>query len=122
MSTTLTTAAAALADVLAQENAALAALDLAAAAALLEAKQAAAEAFAAAQAEDAPPLDGRDLAVRLRELAAQNRQLLERAIRVQRRVLGIIAKALPPPAAPRYGASGTLRAGAVAPVIVSARV
>lgn len=122
MTQALTEAATALAETLAHENAALAALDLGAAAALLAHKQAAATAFAQAQA-DAPPIaDQLPLAVRLRDLADENRRLLEHAIRVQGRVLGMLARALGKPSAPRYGATGTLAGGAVAPVIVSARV
>ncbi|MDA8253872.1 MAG: hypothetical protein M0Z28_32510 [Rhodospirillales bacterium] len=116
-------AAVALADTLARENAALAALDLAGAAAMLDAKQAAAAAFAAAQATPAAPDAAHQrLAAQLRDLADENRRLLERAIRVQGRVLEVVARALPKPPGRRYGATGAPARGAVAPVIVSARV
>lgn len=122
MSHRLIEAATALADALDRENAALVALDLAGAAALLEAKQAAADAFAAAQTAMSTPAPPRDLAERLRDLADANRRLLERAIRVQGRVLAMVAQALPKPPAPRYGATGMLAGGAVAPVVMSARI
>ena len=113
-------AAAALADTLAAENAALAAFDLRRAAALLPAKQAAADALAALLS--AAPEDATEpLAARLRDLLAENRVLLERAIRVQGRVLHLVAQALPQPPTRRYGATGAAASGSVAPVIVSAR-
>lgn len=127
MNRRLIEAAVALADTLTRENAALLAQDLAGAAAMLERKQAAAAAFAAAQAEasePAPPdVDRQRLAAQLRDLATENRRLLEQAIRVQGRVIGIVARAATPrPAMARYGATGAVARGAVAPVIVSARV
>lgn len=124
MTDTLIAAAEALAETLAEENAALATLDLGAAAALLERKRAAAEALARAQAEPPAPPDAaeRALATRLRALAEENRRLLERGLRVQARVLALVARAVPPPAAPRYGRQGAPAPGAAAPVIVSARV
>ena len=89
----------ALAAVLARENAALAALDLPAATALLEAKQAALAAFAAAPP---PGVAARALMPVLRELdalAAENRALLARAIAVQSRVIALVAGAGGPAAA-----------------------
>jgi hypothetical protein len=107
--------------VLARENAALAALDFAAATALLPAKQEAAEAFArAVEAEAHAPAD-RATAERLQILVEENRRRLEHAIRLQGRVLGLLAQALRPPVGPRYGMHGLLRDAAAAPVIVSAR-
>ena len=103
-----------LADLLAEENAALTALDLPRAGALLGAKTAALEDFTAAlQAATAPRGDSaRQVAERLRVLGEANRRLLERAIHVQGRVLASIAKALPKAlaTAPRYGAGGSLTA------------
>lgn len=126
MNRRLIEAAVALSDTLMRENAALLVHDLAAAAAMLERKQAAAAAFEAAQALAEPPApdpDRQRLATQLRDLAAENRRLLERAIRVQGRVIGIVARAVTPqPAVARYGATGAAAPGAVAPVIVSARV
>lgn len=93
----------ALIQVLERENTALAVFDLAAAAALLPAKQAAAEAVRAA-----PPGRGdTSMAARLRDLALRNRDLLERAIAVQRQVIALVAAALPrSEGPPRYAQSG----------------
>ena len=101
----LIAAAVRLADVLQTENAALAALNMAAAARLLPEKLAAADAFAAAQAGESPSTvaKGRQagrggieleaVASRLQALAAENRRLLERAMLVQGRVIATVAKA-----------------------------
>jgi hypothetical protein len=133
---TLIGAGEALAEVLARENASLAAMDLAGAAALYPRKNAAAAAFILAQersgARPAAGLDAdqqrlaRDLAERLRTLTAQNRLLLERAIRVQGHVLGTVARAVaravPRAQPPRYGAHGALaQAARQAPVLLSSR-
>jgi hypothetical protein len=110
MSREVITAARVLADTLAAENAALAALDLPRVAAMLADKQRAAAAFVAAQ--DAPVVAAhreaaQNLADRLRSLAAENRMLLERAIVVQSRVMGVIARAAATVVAPSsYGARG----------------
>jgi hypothetical protein len=100
-----------LAGVLRRENIALAALDFAQVAGLLAEKRGATEAFTLAQAASGMP-DHRpemiEAATRLRDLAAENRRLLERAIAVQSRVIGIIARAMPPAPTPRYAASGAL--------------
>jgi len=90
-----------------EENAALEAMDFARAGALLAPKHAAADALAAAwRAADS----GMGVTERMRELgilAEENRQLLKRAMRVQRRVLDLVAKAARAPAAMgRYGAEG----------------
>ncbi|MBN8874389.1 MAG: hypothetical protein J0H67_16255 [Rhodospirillales bacterium] len=111
----LRSAAARLAAVLARENAALAALDLAAVAALLPEKQAAAAAFAEARgaAEAQPPLPAlRPVADQLLQLGAENRRLLERAMAVQTRVMGLVARALPVSTAPGYAAPGVGAPGA----------
>jgi hypothetical protein len=74
-----------------------------------------------------PALRGMAEAVgaRLGSLAAENRRLLERAMLVQRRVIGAIARAAPRAleAAPRYDAGGGI-AGArrPPPVVLAARV
>jgi hypothetical protein len=114
-----------LAGVLARENAALAALDLRGAAGMLAEKQQAVAAFVAAQpGSGRPPVE---LARRLRDLVHENREKLEHAINVQRRVIGIIARAIriAAPAArqggTRYGATGAMTAGRSAPVTLSAR-
>ena len=129
-------AAEALAETLERENAALAAMDLAGAAALYPRKDAAAAAFAAAQKRlgdtMASALDAeqqrlaRHLAERLRALADENRQLLERAIQVQGHVVGTIARAVsqmaPRAQAPRYGARGAMaETRRLPPVMLSAR-
>jgi hypothetical protein len=103
-------AASLLADILTQENAALAALDLPRAGAMLADKQRAAAGFIQAQAMPATatqPEAAERLAQRLLSLAAENRTLLERAIAVQGRVIGVIARAAAPAVAPSgYGAPG----------------
>ena len=112
MTTPVLAAAARLRDVLEQENAALIALDIPAAAALLEEKLAAArelaEALAARPAARQTP-EAAGLALRLRDLADENRRLLERAIAVQGRVLDMVARAARQEIAQaggRYGAGG----------------
>jgi hypothetical protein len=129
----LPTASAALAALLEHENRLLEALDLAAAAALLPAKQDATAAFLRAQAHTkasggiAPV--GRTtmtgLAARLRTLAAENRRLLERGLAAQGRVIAVIARAVRahPATASRYGASGTLAGPRTpTPLAISARM
>lgn len=84
-----------LVGLLARENEALGRMDLARAAAMAGAKRRAAEAFAEAGG-DAQGI-GRlaaPLARQLAALAEENRRLLERAIRVQGRVIGTIAGAV----------------------------
>ncbi len=116
----LNEAAERLAAVLARENAALAALDLRRAAGMLAEKQQAAAAFVAAQpGGGAPPAE---LARRLRDLAQENRLKLEHAMAVQRRIIGIIARAVRGSvAAPRYGATGAMAGGRPTPFTLSAR-
>jgi hypothetical protein len=121
----LNEAAERLAGVLVRENAALAALDLRGAAGMLAEKQQAVAAFVAAQpSADVPSAD---LARRLRDLAQENRKKLEHAITVQRRVIGIIARAFHGTAptlrngANLYGATGAVSAGRSIPVTLSAR-
>ena len=119
--------AVALADTLARENAALLALNLPAAVALLVEKQRDADAFAAAHARLAAEggmLDGvaETVAARLAGLAAENKRLLERALLVQQRVIGSIARALPRAlmTAPRYDAGGGIAAAARPPPVALA--
>lgn len=106
-----------LADTLARENNALDDLDLPGAVGLLAEKTRAIDAFLAAQAlaVSAAPVStdlrrtAENLAVRLASLAAENRRLLEHAIIVQGRVIGLIARAMPRAAerdAPGYKADG----------------
>lgn len=69
---------------------------------------------------DATPL--RPIIERLRVLATENRTLLERALTVQNRIIGIVARAMQP-AMPefRYGANGGLAAAGVRSFALSAR-
>ena len=117
MSNELILAAHALGELLAAENAALAAHDHAAATALLGEKHRLAAAFDRARAGTLALLDGpaRDEAhaagVELQALAGRNIALLEQAMEVQSRVIGIVADAArrqARPAAPGYGRRGQL--------------
>jgi hypothetical protein len=115
-----------LADVLARENAALGAMDLARAAAMLAEKTIAAAAFADAQqantaANALPSPLAREVAARLLGLAQENRRLLEGGIFVQGRLIGSIAKAASRPTAPRYGATGAVAGERARPLTLSAR-
>jgi hypothetical protein len=93
-----------LADVLAEENAALKRLDFSALVALVGAKE---TALANLTAPPAVPGLRTKLALRLMTLAAENQILLEHAITVQIRVVWIIARAAAPaPAATRYNEYG----------------
>jgi hypothetical protein len=92
---------------LVEENAALEAMDFARAGALLAPKHAAADALAAAWRAADPGMEVSDKMRGLGELAEENRQLLKRAMRVQRRVLDLVAKAArAPSSAGRYSAAG----------------
>jgi len=135
MTEDLATTTARLAEALAAENAALAALDLPRAGAMLAAKTRAAEAFVAAHSvsrgmsqgisQEASPGAGIVPPQHLRALLDENQRLLEHAIAVQGRVIGIIARALPralrDPAAARYGAQGRTAPARLSAVAVSAR-
>ena len=93
-------AAARLEAILLAENEALARHDAAAATALLEEKLLAAQSLS---------VEGLSLETidRLRALAGENRRLLERAIEVQKRILGMVAQAAQPsPSVSRYGSGG----------------
>lgn len=112
-------AVAALADVLARENAALAAMDMHGATALLAEKRAALAALeGAATGAREPAL------ARLRQLAAENRVLLERAMAVQSRVIALLVHAVReqtrPPCA-FYGRGGTPGIVPALPLSMSAR-
>lgn len=125
LSHALIAAAVALADTLARENAALLSMNLPSAVALLVDKHRDTDAFAAAHARVAAqggaveaPLRSMAETVgeRLSGLAAENKRLLERALLVQQRVIGSIARAVPRAleTAPRYDAAGGI-AGAARP-------
>jgi hypothetical protein len=112
MSQDLIAAARLLADTLADENAALTALDLPRAASMLADKQRAVTGFlAACDAERTTTVHATiaPLAQRLRSLSEENRALLERAIAVQGRVIGMVVRAAAPRVATSgYSAQGTL--------------
>jgi hypothetical protein len=119
-----------LAEALRAENEALARLDLAAAAPLATAKRQASDAFAAAydaahrtgsRAAGAERARAEEIAVRLRDLTAENRRLLERAIELQSRVIETIAGAARPPGPGTYGDRGRAREGRAGPVSVASR-
>ena len=125
MTNDLPQAAAALAEILARENTALAALDLIAATALLADKSRAIDALAGAHARRAAAEGDQkpSFAPALHNLAAENRRLLERALAIQGQVLDIIAQAVPRASAhaPRYGNSGALvGANRALPVAIAA--
>jgi flagellar biosynthesis/type III secretory pathway chaperone len=98
-----------LADVLDRENDALRAMDLFRAVTLLPEKTAAIADLTAADEEMAehPHPDLASITARLDDLAQENRVLLERAIGVQQRVIGIVVRAAASVAtAPNYGLHG----------------
>jgi len=96
-----------LSALLMEENAALEAMDFARAGGLLAPKHAAADALAAAWRAADPGSVVTDKMIELGQLAEHNRQLLKRAMRVQSRVLDLVAKAARgAPGAQRYGAAG----------------
>ena len=82
-----------LAETLEAENAALAALDLPRAAGMLADKRSAVAEFDAVRTAPAPSEAAQRMARRLQGLAMENKRLLERAIAVQGRVIGVIARA-----------------------------
>lgn len=110
---TILQAAVHLCSVLADENEALAALDIPRANALLEAKRHATEMLVAAQRDNTLPATAEAMvqARNLDALAGRNKLLLERAIAAQHRVLGCIARAIPRAAGQvgRYGAGGRMQ-------------
>ena len=127
----LMNAAQRLTEALRAENAALARLDLGAAAELAHGKRLAADAFAAAfdathrsgsRAEGEARDRTEEIARALKDLTAENRRLLERAIDLQSRVIEAIAGALRPPGPGTYGARGRVRAGRPAPISFASRV
>ena len=110
---TLLLAATRLERVLLAENAALASLDVLALPVLLPEKLAASQGLAAASHQQLPRTpEFTALALRLRDLARENRRLLERAIEVQGRVMRLVAVAARQASlsgAPSYGAAGQAR-------------
>jgi hypothetical protein len=112
MTTEMIAVADRLADMLIEENAALAALDLPRAASMLADKQRAVAGFLVAREARGtamPHAMMEPLARRLQSLSQDNRTLLERAIAVQTRVIGVIARAAVPTVAPAgYSARGAI--------------
>ncbi|MFT8245679.1 hypothetical protein [Roseomonas sp. BN140053] len=116
-----------LAEALGAENEALSRLDLLRATQLADAKIRASDAFAAAftaatrtGARAAGPERSRAeaLSTHLRELSAENRRLLERAITLQSRVIETIATAALPRAQPTtYGSAGLRRSPRLTPAL-----
>ncbi len=117
----ITLAATTLCDVLAQENAALTAMDFPRAISFVAAKQRATEQLLTAQrqAKLAATPANRALAAQLTELSTTNKTLLERAMIAQNRVLACIARALPKAEAHQrqYGARGTQQAQRSSPPV-----
>ncbi len=119
-----------LAEALRAENEALARLDLSSAAALAGPKRQASDAFAAAydaanrtgsRAEGPERARAEEIALRLSDLGAENRRLLERAIDLQSRVIETIAGAARPERPATYGDRGTTRQGRTPPLSFTAR-
>lgn len=123
MTPTLAQAVQAMTKLLTEENQALTNMDFSRAGALLAPKHAAADALAAAwraaTQTDAPQGD----LMKLGELAEENRRLLNRAMRVQRRVLDLVAKAARSShATTRYGAGGRAAGTNGAPRSLATRI
>jgi hypothetical protein len=105
-----------LSALLREENAALSAMDFARAGGLLAPKHAAADALAAAWRAAEPDHVAPEAMQALGLLAEENRQLLKRAMRVQRRVLDMVARAAKSAhRTPAYGAAGKPAAATVHP-------
>ena len=121
MSTDLMTAGATLADTLEAENAALEALDLPRAVGMLEGKQRALAGFVAAQNAPLSGQAGERMVRRLQELATENKRLLERAMAVQGRVIGVVARSVPPVVASSGYGVPTRRVSRPAAIAVLAR-
>ncbi len=116
-------AAAQLVAVLAEENAALAALDYRRVGDFVDRKRAALDALNAAPAPSGQISGEQDpvrqaLAVRLKQLVEENRELLRRAIKVQNRIMGVVASAARQAQAPvGYGARGARPRSSVASAV-----
>jgi hypothetical protein len=105
-----------LSGLLREENAALSAMDFARAGGLLAPKHAAADALAAAWRAAEPDHVAPEAMQALGVLAEENRQLLKRAMRVQRRVLDMVARAAKSGhRTPGYGSAGKPATGSVRP-------
>jgi hypothetical protein len=112
-----------LADALAAENAALRSVDFAGVGAMLPGKEAALAALrAAAASTEQPTATIRRAVLRLRAEADENRRLLQRAMRVQTRVIGVVAGAgRPREAGGRYSRTGAYSPAPLAVPALSAR-
>ncbi|MBX5454822.1 MAG: hypothetical protein K6U10_12925 [Acidobacteriia bacterium] len=120
-----------LADLLAAENAALQALALSRAATFAERKAAALSTFSAALQTESPErwsaaerASAYALNQRLAALVEENKRLLEHAIKVQNRILEMLARIVPRALgnqAACYGARGRMAAAPMQPVALSAR-
>jgi flagellar biosynthesis/type III secretory pathway chaperone len=113
-----------LTDVLERENTALRSMDLDRAAGLVPEKTAAIADLMASGQPSSIPLDPALISAMrgLDRLSSENRKLLERAITVQQRVIGIVTRAAAAAVSePSYGAKGQL-SGAAAPMAFSARI
>jgi hypothetical protein len=119
MTKDLITAGTRLAETLESENAALAALDLQRAAGMLADKQSAVAEFDVARTAPVLSEAAQRMARRLQGLAMENKRLLERAIAVQGRVIGVIARAAT--AATEPPGYGPARGRRPAPMAFSAR-
>jgi hypothetical protein len=112
-----------LSALLREENAALSAMDFARAGGLLAAKHAAADALASAWRAAEPDHVAPEAMQALGVLAEENRQLLKRAMRVQRRVLDMVARAAKnAQRTPAYGAAGKPSGAGVRPQNLVSRV
>jgi flagellar biosynthesis/type III secretory pathway chaperone len=130
MTPQLIAAAEHLATILEAENAALSAFDMPRIASLLGDKTLALQGFHTARAlakngsfgtlDPVQRKAAEELTVRLRQLAEQNRTLLERAMFVQTKVISIFARAMPKALAAqttRYRANGSLAALVTPPAL-----
>ena len=123
MTASLDYAVQSLSKLLAEENTALAAMDFGRAGALLAPKHAAADALAAAWRAAANDELPRAQLVELGALADENRRLLNRAMRVQKRVLDLVTRAARGTQAPaRYGASGRAAGQVTTPRRLATRI
>ena len=110
--------------VLAEENAALAALDYRRVGDFVDRKRMALDALNAASppSSDQAPVNQdpvrHALAVRLKQLVEENRELLRRAIKVQNRIMGVVASAARQAQAPAgYGARGNRPRSSIASAV-----
>jgi hypothetical protein len=125
MSNELVSAAERLGEMLQAENAALAVFDFVGATSMLTEKAKAIDAFVALQAlaragmpMDISAEDALALSAHLTALAEENKRLLAQALQIQKRVIRVIADAIPPPEiehGARYSSGGNLARGGNSP-------